>query len=44
MELIQRCRLLAEEAVVTTRITAKVRFEIMERYEEGMRGYTYFES
>ncbi len=43
-ELIRRFRVLAEEAVVKKRITAKERFQIMEAYEEGMRGYTYFES
>jgi arginine decarboxylase len=43
-ELIRRFRVLAEEAVVKKRITAKERFQIMEAYEEGLRGYTYFES
>jgi len=43
-ELIRRFRVLAEEAVVKKRITAKERHAIMEAYEEGMRGYTYFES
>lgn len=43
-ELVRRFRVLAEEAVVRKRITAKERFQIMEAYEEGLRGYTYFES
>jgi arginine decarboxylase len=43
-EMIRRFRVLAEEAVVRKRITAKERYEIMEAYEAGMRGYTYFES
>ncbi len=43
-ELIRRFRTLAEEAVVKKRISPKERHHIMEAYEEGMRGYTYFES
>jgi arginine decarboxylase len=43
-ELIRRFRVLAEEAVVKKHISARERFEIMEAYEEGLRGYTYFES
>jgi arginine decarboxylase len=43
-ELIRRFRVLAEEAVVKKRISARERHSIMEAYEEGMRGYTYFES
>ena len=34
----------AENAVDKKRISAKERHEIMEAYEEGLRGYTYFES
>lgn len=43
-DLARRFRILAEDAVVKKRITAKERFAIMEAYEEGLRGYTYFES
>jgi arginine decarboxylase len=43
-ELIRRFRVLAEEAVVKRRISAQERHKIMEAYEEGLRGYTYFES
>ena len=43
-ELIRRFRVLAEEAVVKKRISAQERHKIMEAYEEGLRGYTYFES
>ena len=43
-ELVRRFRVLAEEAVVKKRISPKERFSIMEAYEAGMRGYTYFES
>ena len=43
-ELVRRFRVLAEEAVLKRRISARERFEIMEAYEEGLRGYTYFES
>ncbi len=43
-ELIRRFRVLAEDAVTKKRISAKERHAIMEAYEEGMRGYTYFES
>ncbi len=43
-ELIRRFRVLAEKAVVTKRITAQERHKIMEAFEEGLRGYTYFES
>ncbi len=41
--MIRRIRRLAEEAVRTEAITAKDRREIMETFENGMRGYTYFE-
>ncbi len=43
-EMVRRFRVLAEEAVVKKRISPKERHHIMEAYEEGMRGYTYFES
>ena len=43
-ELARRFRALAEEAVAKKRISARERFEIMEAYEAGLRGYTYFES
>lgn len=43
-ELVRRFRVLAEEAVVKRRISPKDRYQIMEAYEAGMRGYTYFES
>lgn len=41
--MIRRIRKLAEEAVRTEAITAKDRRRIMETFENGMRGYTYFE-
>ncbi|MBN2704048.1 MAG: biosynthetic arginine decarboxylase [Pontiellaceae bacterium] len=41
--MIRRIRELAEEAVQNERITPKDRRRIMDAYEEGMRGYTYFE-
>jgi arginine decarboxylase len=43
-ELVTRLRNLAESAVVSKRITATERREIMGAFEEGLRGYTYFES
>lgn len=43
-ELITQFRNLAESAVVSKRITPTERKEIMEAFEEGLRGYTYFES
>ncbi len=43
-ELIRRFRVLAEKAVVKKHITAQERHKIMEAFEEGLRGYTYFES
>jgi arginine decarboxylase len=43
-ELVRRFRVLAESAVNAKRITAKERHHIMEAFEEGLRGYTYFES
>ena len=41
--LVRRIRRLAEEAVRNGTITAKDRRRIMETFENGMRGYTYFE-
>lgn len=41
--MIRRIRKLAEEAVRSEAITAKDRRHIMETFENGMRGYTYFE-
>jgi arginine decarboxylase len=43
-DLVRRFRLLAEQAVVGKRISAAERKTVMEAYEEGLRGYTYFES
>lgn len=43
-EMVRRFRGLAEEAVTKHRISPSERFQIMEAYEEGLRGYTYFES
>ena len=39
----RRIRKLAEEAVNNDAITARDRRRIMETFENGMRGYTYFE-
>jgi arginine decarboxylase len=41
--MIQKIRALAEEAVQNDRISPKERRRIMDAYEDGMRGYTYFE-
>jgi arginine decarboxylase len=41
--MIQRIRELAESAVRNNAITARDRRKIMEAFENGMRGYTYFE-
>ena len=41
--MIRRIRKLAEEAVHNDAITARDRRRIMETFENGMRGYTYFE-
>lgn len=41
--MVRRVRKLAEQAVCEERITAKDRRRIMEAYEDGLRGYTYFE-
>ncbi len=43
-ELITRFRTFAEKAVVDGRISPKERREILDRYREGLNGYTYFES
>jgi arginine decarboxylase len=43
-DMITRFRHLAENAVATKRITATERREIMDVFEAGLRGYTYFES
>lgn len=43
-DLSRRFRVLAEEAVTKKLISAKERREIVDSYEEGLRGYTYFES
>ncbi len=42
-EMIQRMRSMAEMAVKTGKITPKERRAVMDAYESGMRGYTYFE-
>ncbi len=41
--IIEDIRSMAEKAVREKRITAKERFQLMQAYEEGVRGYTYFE-
>jgi len=41
--LLEQIRTLAELGVKEKRVTAKQRKEIMSAFEEGMRGYTYFE-
>ena len=43
-ELISRFRNFAEKAVTEGRISPKERREILDRYREGLNGYTYFES
>jgi len=43
-DMLTRFRNLAESAVISKRITAIERREIMESFEAGLRGYTYFES
>ncbi len=43
-EMVGRVRTTAEQAVRDGRITAIERREIMSAYENGMRGYTYFET
>ncbi len=42
-DMVQRVRVMAEQAVRDGRISAIERREIMSAYEAGMRGYTYFE-
>jgi arginine decarboxylase len=42
-EMVRRVRLTAERAVRENRITPEERRQIMMAYEDGMRGYTYFE-
>ncbi|MDD2389990.1 MAG: biosynthetic arginine decarboxylase [Desulfobacterales bacterium] len=41
--MVERVRKTAEEAVQEKRITAQDRRDIMRAYEDGLRGYTYFE-
>ncbi len=41
--IIEDIRSMAEKAVREKRMTAKERFQLMKTYEEGVRGYTYFE-
>lgn len=41
--MIRRIRKMAEEAVENNRISPRERRRIMDAYEDGMRGYTYFE-
>jgi len=43
-QLVTQFRHLAESAVASKRITPAERREIMNAFEEGLRGYTYFES
>jgi len=43
-QLVERMRAKAERAVREGRITAHERREIMDAYESGLRGYTYFET
>ncbi|MFO1483065.1 MAG: biosynthetic arginine decarboxylase [Verrucomicrobiaceae bacterium] len=43
-DMLTRFRNLAENAVLSRRISATERREIMESFEAGLRGYTYFES
>ena len=42
-EMIRRMRAMAEDAVKTGNITPKERRAVMDAYESGLRGYTYFE-
>ncbi|MFH0953993.1 MAG: biosynthetic arginine decarboxylase [Verrucomicrobiota bacterium] len=42
-DMVDRVRKTAEQAVRTGQITAEERRQIMEAYEIGLRGYTYFE-
>lgn len=43
-DMIENVRAIAEKAVRNNRITPEERREIMSAYEDGMRGYTYFEN
>ena len=43
-DMIENVRSIAEKAVRDNRITPEERREIMSAYEDGMRGYTYFEN
>jgi len=40
---VQRIRSVAEHAVQSKKISAREKGAILEAYETGMRGYTYFE-
>ena len=42
-DMLDRVRKIAEQAVRSGRITAEDRRHIMDAYEAGLRGYTYFE-
>ncbi|MFA5689351.1 MAG: biosynthetic arginine decarboxylase [Kiritimatiellales bacterium] len=42
-EMVRRVREMAENAVKSGRMTARERRAIMDAYESGLRGYTYFE-
>ncbi len=42
-DMLDRMRKIAEQAVRSGRITAEERRQIMDAYETGLRGYTYFE-
>ncbi len=42
-EMVQRMRAMAEQAVKKGSITPKERRAVMDAYESGLRGYTYFE-
>jgi arginine decarboxylase len=42
-EMVRRVRAMAERSVKEGRMTAKERRAVMDAYESGMRGYTYFE-
>ncbi len=41
--IVEDIRSMAEKAVREKRITPKERYQLMQAYEEGIRGYTYFE-
>jgi arginine decarboxylase len=42
-EMVRRVREMSEQAVKVGRMTAKERRAVMDAYENGLRGYTYFE-